>query len=1628
MKSLLELVIVLCLVGVVFAQDPGNPPNPSDSQAYDKFGVDSINIQNLSIDIDLPVISKEGAIPFSYTLSGNSSCVVVPSGINGSIKNAECGIGLNKYVPFANGFWLTYQNWAFNEARPTGLWVPHYTTRTTGTCAADGGKATTTYTGWYITSPAFETYYLPYTTKTVAETTGTSCVVNISNVVALNGGLAVSISGLGSPFSVTYPNGWIPGGAGSPGRYLVTDTFGNVITEVTSTNVFTDTLGNSTFSVVPFNGVTGAAGTYTWTDTTGTQQSMSEAVSSATIKTAFGCTGVTDNTVSGAEVISSVNYPDGNNVQLAYEQITGGTTGRLQQITLRTGGTISYSYGAPAICNASAIIPSSISRTTSDGTTTYTWAVFTGQNSKFGTTTTILDPGKNKRVYTFMGTNASGLPIGPPSATPTPLTLTQVQVYQNTGTVASPVYTLLSTDVYCYNTNTTNCPTTQAAYPITQKDAYRTLGTMSTSARVSTIYDSYGNVTSISRFGFGDTAYTTKTTIGIGSWNGSSCVAVGSGIVNKACDVFTQDAAGDTISHVRYTYSPKGFPLTVNKWSGSIWIPTTATPNANGTVATSTDVNGQLTTYSYAATGSGGCNSLLLTGTSTTVNGVALTSGRTWDCNGGVVLSATDANGNQSTTTYDSMFRVTSATDPLLFTVNKSYTATSATSSWSFGNGAYSSSTTATVDGLGRSIRTQTTHGSSYDTESTGYVAANPYPYTESEQPCLTSLGQDCAFSSYHYVDALGRKAKDQDGNTGNVSITYNQNDVQTTLSPAPTGEHTKVTQVEYDGLGRVTSTCTIQTSGGSACGQVDGGSGVLTINSYSFGSGSSTVSSSRGSQTRTTVSDALGRPTSNTTPESGTVSSTYDSNGNLSRVTYADSSYLNFAYDVLHRATDITNSSQSATSPCKRFRFDSTTNQYRTPPSGYNGSTADILGRLMEAETDDCAGNQLTDEWFAYNNDGQLTDVWESTPHSGGYYHTTAGYYLNGVLNTLSGIPGYSTFSLSLDTNGRPNAVGLGSLSIVTSVTRNAAGNPTNIGYATPYNNSDTFTYDANSGLMNTFSYSFHSTTESGTLTWNANRTLQQMAIVDGFNSAGTETCTFSYDDVARLLTDNCGSSLWNQSYSYDQFDNITKTGNPGTSWNPGYNSANNRITGASYDGRGNVTYDLNNSYTWNIYNKMASAATGTSHATCGSVYYCFTYDAFGRPVEKSSNTTYTEILYSPIGLTALMSGSTTVTSAVLPLPGGEAVWCTDSGCSGQRSILHRDWLGTTRLATDLNGGQVTVDTGFSPYGETYDTVIDYNNRQQFAGDFQSLLSWLYDTPNREFDVTSGSRWLSPDPAHASWNAYSYPTDPNSQVDSSGLRPCNPGICTTANTAGGFDSGDSLPLGQQYGWASSSDGGVPSFGATNFGLPAGDVGIFQSQQVVTSWGPFYGSIVPGSTWQWTTTGGSAAFSGRFSAPSGPSSGMQIARQVGRLVKTPYKVLAGAFYVETALIGGALLGGGSTAVEAYELETPLQQIAQPIIDSSEAFGCDTCAQNLGQAFQDAGYQPNIIEAQGGAFDTLSYSGETISTSGYHVGVEVDGIVFDNMTNGVPLSTWQSMISSSGSVEFSSTPFHLWIPW
>ncbi len=89
--------------------------------------------------------------------------------------------------------------------------------------------------------------------------------------------------------------------------------------------------------------------------------------------------------------------------------------------------------------------------------------------------------------------------------------------------------------------------------------------------------------------------------------------------------------------------------------------------------------------------------------------------------------------------------------------------------------------------------------------------------------------------------------------------------------------------------------------------------------------------------------------------------------------------------------------------------------------------------GRLAEAYTG-TSGSKTTDLGFSYTVRGEVSDTYESTPHSSGYYHLTGAYWAHGPLKSLSGLPGIPTIyygasdGSGLDGEGRFTKVRLNS------------------------------------------------------------------------------------------------------------------------------------------------------------------------------------------------------------------------------------------------------------------------------------------------------------------------------------------------------------------------------------------------------------------------------------------------------------------------------------------------------------------------------------------------------------------------------------------------------------------------
>jgi RHS repeat-associated protein len=322
---------------------------------------------------------------------------------------------------------------------------------------------------------------------------------------------------------------------------------------------------------------------------------------------------------------------------------------------------------------------------------------------------------------------------------------------------------------------------------------------------------------------------------------------------------------------------------------------------------------------------------------------------------------------------------------------------------------------------------------------------------------------------------------------------------------------------------------------------------------------------------------------------------------------------------------------------------------------------------------------------------------------------------------------------------------------------------------------------------------------------------------------STHSEACTYSHDDLGRLISGNCGS-VWAQTFTYDAFGNITKTGSE--SFQPMYSPTTNQISTIgsftpSYDANGDVLNDSLHTYAWDSLGRPTTIDSVT-----------VTYDALGRMVEQDKSGSYTQIVYDPLGnKLALMSTTTTLTEAFAPLPAGATAVYTSSSLGTTNKVAyyrHPDWMGSSRFSSTPTRTMYN-DLAYAPFGEQYATSGTTGvANTSFAGNNGDTTTNLYDAYFREYGIQG--RWPSPDPAGMaaanpanpqSWNRYAYVLNsPLNSTDPSGLMsmPCReankpPCINTVAGGIGSDDDDGFDDFGDTFGCDSIGDAIDPSGG-----------------------------------------------------------------------------------------------------------------------------------------------------------------------------------------------------------------------
>jgi hypothetical protein len=457
LHSLFLILTAVLLSGISFGQATGVPPAPGP-QPFGSFGggsFDSVNLGNLNVNFTVPIVHKAGrGLPFNYDLKYANS-VWYPAEVSGS-KN---------WTPVANWGWQS--NWAASTGYMMYSSIITYCYDNLG--HQDG--STVYFDNFQYHDPLGRT--IGFAGSTVIYNGG--CIGtnqdHFTNTATDGSGYTLTVTNYGngsisdSKGVIMNPPTGIPVGA-TPSTQ--TDSNGNQIS-ANSGGVFTDTLGTTALTITGSNPVS-----FAYTSPSGASAAYVMHYTTTTVKTAFGCSGIAEYGPTAASLVTDITLPDNSKYVFTYEPtpgFAGDFTGRIQSVTLPTGGTITYTYtgGAHGITCADGSM-SGLTRVLNPGGT---WTYARSNVSGTHWATTVTDP-------TTPTGNQTAIDFQEDSATTTPTNNfyeTQRLVYQG-----STSGTLLKTIIACYNSATptpSTCSSTAVASPINRRIKFIYLPTAS---------------------------------------------------------------------------------------------------------------------------------------------------------------------------------------------------------------------------------------------------------------------------------------------------------------------------------------------------------------------------------------------------------------------------------------------------------------------------------------------------------------------------------------------------------------------------------------------------------------------------------------------------------------------------------------------------------------------------------------------------------------------------------------------------------------------------------------------------------------------------------------------------------------------------------------------------------------------------------------------------------------------------------------------------------------------------------------------------------------------------------------------------------------------------------------------
>jgi YD repeat-containing protein len=1135
------LILLALMTHGTFGQTRGLPMYGS----FEKGSFDTVNRQDLNTTFSIGIIAGNGrGQVFNFAISYNSLFWTHPVSSNAwsSALNAADAPSFGwSTVSAIGGVSVKITTSLACEYRSGSIEIPEYATTWSNYAFTEPDGTVHPFSASYTIEPA-QCSGGDFGTKSGYATDGSGFY--------LNNGTSVQ-----SPSGISFSGG-----------NNQTDTNGNFISSVTNSNEtdWTDTAGRLVLKVItnPTNIE------YEYQDTAGTYQVVTLNLQNYNIKTNFGCSGVVDYTSSSAIALpASITYPNGNQYTFTYEPTSGNTpyvTGRIQEVTLPTGGSVTYAQTGPNDgINCSDGTGLGLTRAIFDGSNTWSWAFARAANgSNWVTTVTApqmpYDSAPNQSIFTFNSTGQE----------------TQEQLYQGNA-YGSALRTI----------NTTWASNGSPATKIT------ILEDAKTESEIETNYDAYGNLDTLEEFDYGNGApgANLRTT----NYTYSSAYAT-QNILDRVLTKTVEDSTGT----VQYRE--------VTAYDGTAISPCpTGSPQHNDTAyACSFTARGNptsITTYTNASAGTGpvsknsyydffgnlvqadqNCCVTKSWNFSATTNysspdsvvrgsasGVHTTANFTYSPYTGQVLSIEDPNNQTTRYSYDSMRRLTVSTRPDSAQIIDSYNDSSHTSSHSDPvQGSSVKKQVEALDGLGRTSEVSVVDGSGnlYSTTQTEYDGLErsynlSNPFTSSPQYWTETV-----------YDALGRVTKTVLPDNSSTSYVYSAASITTT---DPAGHQSKG---QSDGIGRLTTVYEPDPTNGNS----------LTLQTnYTYTVLDKLASAIQGSQTRSFSYDGMGRLSSQSLPESGTTSFQYNSYDLISQRTDARGVITSYTYDTMNRLYQITyniGTSGVAATPTVTYSY---------------GANAALFNNGRELTLTDGLGTIS----YLYDNLGRATQ----TQHviNGSTYNIGYQYNLAGAVTALT-YPSGRVVQQSYDSIGRLSSIASGSTTYVSNFVYNSASGYTN--FAMGNGVAVTLGYSPDRLQLQSMQYSGSSIVYSVAYGYSQNggNNGQITSAVDNVDSG--RSTVYTYDALNRLTSAvTTGSTTypkWGLSFTYDRYGNRTAQSVTAGTANANsivVNASTNHITtaGYAYDLNGNLTSDAVNSIAYDAGNRLiSSSGTGGSGA----------------------------------------------------------------------------------------------------------------------------------------------------------------------------------------------------------------------------------------------------------------------------------------------------------------------------------------------------------------------------------------------------------------------------------------------